>query len=323
MGIYRVLLLIGLLFSSGAFTDVPKDCALWLKNLPQELHSQYSDVEALYARALALAGEASERPVLSIVIPAYKEEKRLPSSISQLQSFFKEFPFPVEVLIRVEQSPDQTVAAASLAKGDDATITVFDHPVKRGKGYAVRQGMLEAQGDYVLFMDADLSTPLPEIFRFLAHAAALRDKGIQKDIFICDRRNPKSTILAKQTPFRQLSGKVFSKITTATVGAFGIKGVYDTQCGFKMFSRAAAQEVFSQAEVDGFAFDVEVLLLAHRFGYQIEPIPVSWKDDERSTVHPLKDPPKMLYDLLKIQRQISRRFPLIKTINDPFGGPHG
>lgn len=286
-----------------------RECLNWLDSRAQkeflaQNYPEYPELLKDYQASLSLiSADEQSRPVLSIVVPAYREERRLPQSLDKIKAFFNAFPFPVEVLVRIEKSPDRTAEVAMQETADDARFAIYPHPVQRGKGYAVRQGVLDAKGDYILFMDADLSTPLPEIFHFLAAAKT----HPQQAILICDRHHPDSQISQKQSLRRQLMGSVFRTLTTKTVSLFGLKGIFDTQCGFKMFRRNAAETIFRQAQTDGFAFDVELLLLASRYGYSVQSLPVQWKDDERSTVNPLLDPPKMLLDMVKIQFKISKR----------------
>lgn len=259
-----------------------------------------------YNDALQLAGQlgASQNlPALTIVIPAYKEAARLPRSVQRMKDFFEVFPFPVEIMIRIEKSPDNTVEVTQQAVGDSPIFKVFPHPVQRGKGYAVKQGMLEANGAYILFMDADLSTPLPEVFNILARAY----KNQNVDVFIGDRQHKESDVVQKQSFRRQVIGSVFRFITTTTLSTVGLKGICDTQCGFKMFSAPAAKRVFNLIETNGFAFDVEALMLSSRLGFEVLPIPIQWVDDARSTVNPIVDAPKMLIDTIKMHRRIRNR----------------
>ena len=235
---------------------------------------------------------------ITIVVPAYKEEKRLPPSIRDIKSFFKGLNMPVEVLVVVEKSPDRTVEKAREAAGDEKWIQVIDNEVQRGKGYAVKSGMLKATGDIVFFMDADLSTPLSEVLNFLAHFA----EHPETDVIIGSRSEAKSQVIKKQSWFRQSLGRGFNKF----VQFFGVKGIVDTQCGFKAFRAPAAKDVFSRQTLNGFAFDVEVLMLAQMMNYKIDVRPVKWINDEDSKVRILIDPFKMLWDLIQIRRIVKR-----------------
>lgn len=234
----------------------------------------------------------------TIVIPAYNEENRLPTSIRDIRSFFATINEPFEVLVVVEKSKDRTVELSTeAAKGDDR-IQIIDNQVQKGKGYAVRSGMLRARGEIVFFTDADLSTPLSEILHFLGH---FRDHP-ETDVVIGSRRHAQSQIIKRQNIIRQQLGRGFNKL----VQAISVKGIKDTQCGFKAFRAAACREIFSRQTIDGFAFDVEILMLAQKLGYKIDVLPVRWVNSEDSKVRIFIDPLKMFLDLLRIRRIVRK-----------------
>jgi dolichyl-phosphate beta-glucosyltransferase len=255
--------------------------------------AQYPDLASKYKKVLEWSGTDSDRPLLSIVIPAYKEELRLPPSILKIKEFLNQYPLPVEVLVIIEKSPDRTVETARAAADGDPRIQVIDNQVQRGKGYAVRSGMLRAKGRYHLFMDADLSTPLPEIINFLSY---VKDHP-ETQVLIGDRK----TNVNEEEQQRSFLRKALSSGFKYVVSKVSIKGISDTQCGFKLFDAATSQQVFSRQTLNGFAFDVEVLMLADQLKHPITSMPVKWIDDERSTVHPILDPLKMLRDLIRIR----------------------
>ena len=244
------------------------------------------------------SAESSGKIPFTLVVPAYNEERRLPTSIRDIRSFFGNYKGAFEVLVMVEKSKDRTVELGRAAAEGESRIEIVDNEVQRGKGYAVRCGMLRAKGDIVFFMDADLSTPLSEVLKFLQHFNENPDTGVA----IGSRAHSDSQILKKQSWFRRNLGRTFNKF----VMIFGVKGVKDTQCGFKAFRRKAAQEIFKRQTINGFAFDVEVLLLARRLGFHIEVLPVKWVNSPDSKVRILIDPLKMLWDLIRI-RLIVRR----------------
>lgn len=261
--------------------------------------ADYPKLSEQYAKALTLVKQ-QQLPTLSIVIPAFREEQRIGNSLHEIKNFFDAFPYPVEILVRIEKSPDNSVTVAENMVAGDSRFEVSGHPVQRGKGYAVRQGMMRASGDFVLFMDADLSTPLPEIFHFLS----LRADGNTSDVMIGDRHHPDSRIEADQSLHRQVMGATFRGLIRTVLTSYGLKGINDTQCGFKMFTKSAAQKLFGLSRVDGFAFDIEILLLASQLEMNISPIDILWRDDPRSTVHPIRDPLKMLRDVITMRRQV-------------------
>jgi dolichyl-phosphate beta-glucosyltransferase len=236
---------------------------------------------------------SSDEIAFSIVIPAYNEERRLPMAIRDIQTFFSAFGIPFECLVMVEHSKDQTLALAKQARGDDARFAVYDNGPQRGKGFAVKSGMLRARGPIIFFMDADLSTPLSETLAFLAHFSANPDV----DILIGDRASRKSRILKKQTWLRSNLGRVFNCL----VRFFVFKEFSDTQCGFKAFRQKPSKEIFTRTTLDGFAFDVEALLLSKRLGFKVQSLPIRWVNSPESKVRIPIDALKMLADLLRVQ----------------------
>ncbi len=264
--------------------------------------SAYPALPEYYRKSLSLQTPHSDHPTLSVIVPAYREAQRIGVSIAQIKAFFDTFPFNVEILVRIEKSPDNTVEVAREAIGGDPRFVLSAHNVQRGKGYAVRQGMLAARGDYVLFMDTDLSTPLPEIYHFLSLVA----EGSGRDVMIGDRYDSQLSTVADKAIHRRAMSAIFQSAIGTVLRTYGLNGIHDTQCGFKMFTRHAVDELFPRATVNGFAFDIELLLMAARLGLPIQQIPVQWKDDARSTVNPFIDPIKMLWDVQKMNRQVRR-----------------
>jgi dolichyl-phosphate beta-glucosyltransferase len=228
---------------------------------------------------------------VSIVLPAFEEGRRIAACIEQLLAFSGRLGLEHEILVVVEESGDDTLRIAR-ALGR-APLRVIDNGAHRGKGHAVRSGMLLARGELVVFMDVDLSTPLEEVERFARH---MREHP-EVDLLIGDRERTDRG-RSRQSRVRHALGKLFS----AFVGAFAIRGVPDTQCGFKMFRRRAIPAIFGRQTLDGFSFDVEVLLLASRLGMTRESLPVRWKDGGRSTVRLVRDGLGMLWDLARVRR---------------------
>lgn len=243
---------------------------------------------------------AKELKKYSLVVPAYNEEKRLPRAILDIHGFFKRFSSDLEVLLVIEKSSDRTLEIARELTRDKTYFRVIDNKVQRGKGYAVKSGMLEAKGEIVFFMDADLSTPLVEVLTFLGHFA----EEPSVDIIIGSRAHNQSEILKSQNPIRKNMGRTFNKI----VQSFAVKGIEDTQCGFKAFRRKAVAPIFSRQSLDGFAFDVEVLLIALELGFTIDTRPIKWVNDPDSKVHIVRDSLKMLYDIVRIKRIVKKTF---------------
>ncbi|AWI09908.1 dolichyl-phosphate beta-glucosyltransferase [Ereboglobus luteus] len=231
---------------------------------------------------------------LSIVIPAYNETRRLASAMQKLAAVLETFSFSHEVLLVVEKSGDDSLALAQKIAAAHPNWRAIDNLVHRGKGYAVRSGMLRATGDFICFMDADLSSD----------PAAVNDalkviETTSATVVAGNRRHPESVVTHNQGKSRPLLSKVFN-LTARMLFPGGIK-VRDTQCGFKMFRADAAREIFTRARIDGFAFDIEIFLLAHRLGYEVRTIPVHWTDSPYSTVRAFRHGLQMYRDLLRLR----------------------
>lgn len=234
-------------------------------------------------------------PYLSVVIPAYNEEKRLPQSLTTVLHFLKKQPYESEIIVSDDGSEDRTVALArELLK--EFPHQVLATPQNRGKGHAVRQGMLAASGAYVLFTDADLSTPIEEVTRFLERLEK------DQDVVIASRDLPDSRVEIHQNFLRETMGKVFNRIACL----FAFRGIRDSQCGFKCFRGETARKLFGMQKLDGFSFDVEVLFLAQKHGCRILELPVIWRNSAQSRVRVLRDPFVMFLDVLKIRRLHSK-----------------
>jgi dolichyl-phosphate beta-glucosyltransferase len=223
---------------------------------------------------------------LSVVIPAYNEAARLPRTIEKVERFLAGRPH--EIVVVDDGSTDGTVEAArAAARGG---LVVLTNEGNRGKGYAVRRGMLAASAPRRLMSDADLSTPIEE----LARLESFLDRGY--DVAIGSRALAGSRIEIRQPWYRENMGRVFN----LCVRALAVPGLRDTQCGFKLFSARAAQAVFAAARLDGFSFDVEALFIARRLGYRIAEVPVVWRNDAATRVG-LRGGFQAFPDLLRIR----------------------
>ena len=240
----------------------------------------------------------SKIPYLSIVVPAYNEAVRLPPTLEKLAEFCRDFGRPYEVLIIVERSTDGTLDIAARFAAQQAHFQAVDNVVQRGKGCAVRSGMLRARGDYVFYMDADLSVPLAAVPEFLARF----ESAPRADVLLGNRQHAMSRITRRQMWLRRTMGQTFNRILKTC----GLASLHDTQCGFKAFRRDAAREIFSRQTIDGFAFDVEVLLLAERLGCRIADLPVEWINSPESKVRIVRDSLAMLRDMLRVRRVVGR-----------------
>lgn len=237
-----------------------------------------------------------QAPPVSIVIPARNEAARLPATLAELRRAFPREPW--EFLIVVEKSDDGTAALARTAVADDARFAVIENPSARGKGFAVKTGMLRARGELIFFMDADLSVPPARVHDFLAAAA---ETGA--DALIGSRRHPASRIVVRQPLAREASGRLFNLV----LRLFGVTRLLDTQCGFKAFRREPAREIFSRVQQDGFGFDVEVVVWAELLGCRLVELPVEWADAPGSKVRPLRDGVSALIAAILSARRIRRQ----------------
>jgi len=228
---------------------------------------------------------------LSVVIPAYNEEARLGATLERAATWLAERRPDHEVIVVDDGSTDGTgTLVRGLSCFGEGDLRLLSYADNRGKGYAVRRGMLAARGARRLFMDADLSTPIGELDKLWA---AL-DSGA--DVAIGSRGLPDSDLVRRQSPLRERMGKTFNLIVRSLL----LGGFSDTQCGFKLFTAAAAEGLFSRATVDGFAFDVEVLLLALD-RYDVREIPVVWENSPLSRVSPGRDALQMLRDVVRLR----------------------
>jgi dolichyl-phosphate beta-glucosyltransferase len=244
---------------------------------------------------LGAAGELKAVPrgeiELSIVIPAYNEQARLPRTVLETIRWCKTRNSDFELILVDDGSRDETLALARLFEESDIRIRAIACP-HMGKGAAVRIGMLNAKGRWVLFMDADGATPLDEIPKVLAAIEEGHDLVIGSRIV-----RQSGEVEVKTSLHRRLIGRTFALL----VGFFAIHGIDDTQCGFKMFRREAAAVLFSRQRIPGFAFDVEILFLASRLGLSVAEIPVNWVAQPGSKVNLVTDSVRMLWDISRIR----------------------
>lgn len=230
-------------------------------------------------------------PYLSVIVPAYNEELRLPRTIEAIEAFLSSQVFSWELIVMDDGSKDRTVGVANETFSDSRS-RVECNPRNLGKGATIRNGMQIARGRFKLFTDADNSTPVEESLKLLR---AMKRRGA--DVAIGSRAIKGSRLEVRQPFYREMMGRVFNLI----VQIFAVPGVKDTQCGFKIFSRDAAQYVFPRQQLDGFSFDVEALMLARRGGFKIVEVPIRWIDSPASRVSPFRDSARMFLDVLKVR----------------------
>ncbi len=230
--------------------------------------------------------------MISVVIAAYNEERRLPDTLSRIAEYLNRQGVLFEIIVVDDGSTDRTSAVSEHASLLIPRISTIRYEKNRGKGYALRTGVLASRGDVVLFTDADLSTPIEELSRLLP---LLEHEDF--DVAIGTRALELSRIVRKQPWWRQGMGRIFNRI----VRLFVLDGFSDTQCGFKLFRGTVARNLFGQARVNRFAFDVEILALALKRRYRVVEVPITWANSPASTVHPLLDSLRMLRDLARIR----------------------
>ncbi len=227
--------------------------------------------------------------MISIVIPAYNEEKRIERSLRYAIDYTASHHLSYEIIVVDDGSSDKTT---KIVNSFAPAVKLLALPKNMGKGAAVRNGMLAATGDIRIFTDADFSTPLYELVKIVEKI----NSGA--DICIGSRAIDPSMIKEHQPFYREMMGKIFNKIVQLLL----VKGIKDTQCGFKGLTAKATEAIFSQAKIDGFSFDVEMLFLAKRAGLTIEQVSVEWYNDGASRVNPIKDSLNMLIELFKIRK---------------------
>jgi dolichyl-phosphate beta-glucosyltransferase len=225
---------------------------------------------------------------VSVVIPAYNESANIERSLSAILYYLNHKNYDFEVIVVNDGSKDDTL---ELAKKFLPEIKIIENPGNKGKGYTVKNGILNANKENILFLDADLATPIEEIEKAL--------KYIDDYPIVIGSRNLKDSVILTAQPFyRQLMGKTFALLARVIAG---IK-VKDSQCGFKMMKREAAQKIFPKITINGWCFDVELLFLAQLKNYKIKEIPVRWIDNAATTkIKPFKSSLEMLRDLLKVR----------------------
>ncbi len=243
-----------------------------------------------------MSGEHSGRPHLTVVIPAYNEERRLGGTLSRIATYLEKSEMSSEVVVVDDGSSDATARLAmELLRGRRGRV--IRNPENRGKGYSVRRGVLEASGRWVLLTDADLSTPIEE---HATLATAAREHDL--DVAIGSRALSESRVEIRQNVLRQTMGKTFNRVIRLMTGL----PFRDTQCGFKLMDRARVHPLFERMVVDRFAFDVELLYLCTRFRLKVREVPVIWRNSPESKVNVVGDPLNMLLDVARVRWRFRR-----------------
>ena len=228
---------------------------------------------------------------LSLIIPAFNEDRRIGQSLERILSFFRAQSYPFEIIVVDDGSTDRTVEVVRGFAASDPQLRVEPQPQNRGKGEAIRKGMLLAGGKYLFFSDADLSVPIEAVPDFLSRLEA------GDDVAVGSRRIAGAVIEVHQPIHRELMGKVFTGLSNLILGL----KLKDFTCGFKAFRRDAARELFSRQRLGGWSFDSEILYLAKSKGYRIAEVPVVWRNDEATKVRLGRDVVRSFVDLWNIR----------------------
>jgi dolichyl-phosphate beta-glucosyltransferase len=237
--------------------------------------------------------EPPDQPILlSVVVPAYNEAGKIGRDLEVLYHYLAHQAYRSEVLVVDDGSADRTQEVAAALQGRYAGLQVIRYAQNRGKGYAVKTGVLAARGTYVLFVDAGNCVPYDEIEKALVILCG------GKDVAIGSRALARSQLLERQSWVRRVGSRVFGLVVHHLMG---IAPIRDTQCGFKMYRQEAARAIFSLSRIDGFMFDVEAILNAKRLGLSLQEFPVAWRNDPDSRFHPLTMSWGLIWQLTRIQ----------------------
>lgn len=230
---------------------------------------------------------------LSIVIPAYKEEKRIPIILKAIAKYIRQKDFKIETLVVVDGSPDKTAEVARSFADEIPGLKVLERKENKGKGGTVKEGMLAASGKYIIFADADNSTPIEQADKLLPFMK-------KYEVVIGSRYANGGKLALPQSIVRRIGSRILNII----VQTLAVPGIRDTQCGFKMFQHDAAKEIFNRLALTNFSFDVEVLAIARKLGYNIKEAGITWYDNPHSTVNPFSDGWRMIKDSWEIRKRI-------------------
>lgn len=237
----------------------------------------------------------SKKPLLSIVVSAYKEEERLHTTLPEFLKFTRNSKQPVELIFVDDGSPDRTAKVIEEAFKGTKDAHLIRLPMNQGKGAGVRRGMLSARGKFRLFADADNATSVQQADKLLKAAD-------EKTVVIGSRYVPGAEIKRRQPLYRVLGSRILNFFAQIIL----LPGIEDTQCGFKLFPEHAVEEIFPKLQLTRWSFDLEVLALARKFGYRIKEVPVEWEDDPRSVLHPFRDGFRFLLDVIRIKIYLIR-----------------
>jgi len=230
---------------------------------------------------------------LSIVIPAYKEEKRIHKILEAIVAYEGKSENNIETIVVSDGSPDNTLESTKKFEGKVKNLKIIDRKENRGKGYTVKEGFEMATGKYILFSDADNSTPIEQVDKLLEYIK-------EYEVVIGSRYSEGGKLAIPQSFVRKAGGRAINLV----IRMFAVRGIRDTQCGFKLFQREAGKKIFEQMTFDRWSFDIELLAIARKKGYKIREVGITWYDDPHSTVNPIKDGLKMIRDSLTVRKNL-------------------
>ncbi|HVP56504.1 MAG TPA: dolichyl-phosphate beta-glucosyltransferase [bacterium] len=227
---------------------------------------------------------------MSVVVPAYDEQGRIEDSLLKIKAYMQDAGLGFEIVVVDDGSRDRTPEIVAEFARNDPRIKLVQNRRNLGKGAAVRNGVRSSRGDVVLFSDADLSTPIQEFENLLAWIDS-------HELVIASRSLPDSKVLVHQPFYREMMGRTYNVFVRTLL----VRGLIDTQCGFKLMTRRAADAIFRLQRINSFSFDVEMILIARKMGYSVKEVPVQWVNSRASKVHPVLDSVQMLLDLFRIK----------------------
>lgn len=230
-------------------------------------------------------------PKLSLIVPVYNEQGRIEASLNTIVSYLNGLDVSHEIILVDDGSSDGTLDLVRKAVDAGGSVRIVSYKPNMGKGYAVRQGVFAARGDYIAFTDIDLSAPIDQLEKL---SAAIKDGY---DIAIGSRAVKGAQIPVHQPLYRELGGKTLNLL----IRVLAVRGIKDTQCGFKLFRGVAARDIFSRCFINGWGFDVEVLYLARKLGYSVAEVPVKWSHMEGSKLHPFKGAMRVILDVVRMR----------------------
>jgi dolichyl-phosphate beta-glucosyltransferase len=243
-----------------------------------------------------IANMEGPQPLASVIMPAWNEERRMSASLQRVAAFVREQPYPIEVIVVDDGSEDATATIVEEFAQKHSFITLVRNP-HGGKGAAIKTGVAQGQGQYLIISDTDLAVPIEELPKFLPPALDGYDLAIAS-------REVEGARRINEPVYRHLMGRVYNLL----VRLVAVPHIQDTQCGFKAFRREVARDIFPYQTIEGWGFDVEILFIAQRLGYRVIEVPVTWYYGAESKIRPIRDTLRMIRELLQVRRNARQGF---------------